>query len=193
MRNTSNCPLWSCVAHDLSLVDVLWELGLKEYVYQDNLLFQSTNKSKHTFSSGIFLDFNNILATALTSQVLLTFHCLPLEICVTFGSTDNSGIGGFKSEYWPVHLKVSQRECQALIVFRSHKLAGGKKKKSFMKQLGSPSEQCDGRFKNTAYIFARKEPYFSHLFDFHQQLEWCKCINSAPQFQLTNSWHSRFL
>ena len=130
MRNTSNCPLWNCVAHDLSLVDVLWELGLKEYVYQDNLLFQSTNKSKHTFSSGIFLDFNNILATALTSQVLLSFHCLPLEICVTFGSSDNSGIGGFKSEYWPVHLKVSQSECQALIVFRSHKLAGKPKKKN---------------------------------------------------------------
>lgn len=127
MRNTSTCPLWNCVAHDLSLLDGLWELGLKEYVYQDNLLFQSTNKSKHTFSSGVFLDFNNILATALTSQV--TFYCLPLEVCVTFGSGDSSGIGEFKSEYWPVHLKVIRRECQALIVFRSHNLAGKPKKK----------------------------------------------------------------
>lgn len=178
MRNTSNCPLWNCVAYDLSLVDVLWELGLKEYVYYDNLLFQSTNKSKHTFSSGIFLDFNNILATALTSQVLLTFHCLPLEICVTFGSSDNSGIGEFKSEYWPVHLKgMSGTDC----LQKWQSSWETKKKKSLMKWLGSPSEQCNGRFKNTAYkLFAGKELYFSRLFDFHQHLEWCKCIESAP-------------
>lgn len=90
-----DCSLW-LLAHDSGLANVRREFADVMEMFRLICFSMLQTRWRYTLSSSIFLDFMNVLITALMSQGLSSFHCLPLGIAVTFKFGNNSGTEGIQ-------------------------------------------------------------------------------------------------